>query len=157
MPRIGRTGKVAAVAVAGVAVLGGLSAAGALPNVSELSGGHSAVETVPPEAASDTGVEHATAGGNPTLPERVGAPDDTEAADAPEAAGSRVEGLENAAGRVTNDTASTVIGTLIGTEPGPGLGSAVSEVASDGHANVPTDVPPATLPEQASNGQSHRP
>ena len=57
MPRIGRTGKVAAVAVAGVAVIGGLSAAGALPAVSELSGGHSAVETVPPEPASETGIE----------------------------------------------------------------------------------------------------
>ena len=153
MPRIGRTGKVAAAAIAGAAVIGGLSAAGALPNVGELSGGHSAVETVPPDAASETGVEHATAGGNPTLPDAVDAPADTEATDVPEAAGSRADGLENAAGHVTNDTASAVIETLIATEPGPGHGAAVSDVASDGHANVPTDVPPA----QASNGLSHKP
>jgi hypothetical protein len=155
MPRIGRTGKVAAVAVAGVAVIGGLSAAGALPNVSELSGGHSAVESVPPDQASETGVEHANAGGSNAAAD-VEAPDaeapDAEAPDV-EAAGSRLDGLETAAGNVTNDTASAVITTLIGTEPGPGLGSAVSDVASDGHANVPTDVPPA----QASNGLSHKP
>jgi hypothetical protein len=152
MPRIGRTGKVAAIAVAGVAVIGGLSAAGALPNVSELSGGHSAVETVPPEPASETGVEHATAGGNPTLPEAVEAQGGSDAADA-DAAGSRVDGLENAAGHVTNDTASAVIETLIATEPGPGHGAAVAAVASDGHSQAPTDVPP----EQASGGLSHKP
>jgi hypothetical protein len=153
MPRIGRTGKVAAVAVAGVAVIGGLSAAGALPNVSELSGGHSSVETVPPDQASETGIEHANAGGSDAAVEAadVDAPD-VEAPDV-EADGSRLDGLETAAGNVTNDTASAVITTLIGTEPGPGLGSAVSDVASDGHANVPTDVPPA----QASNGLSHKP
>ena len=155
MPRIGRTGRVAAIAVAGVAAIGGLSAAGALPNVSELSGGHSAVETVPPDQASETGVEHANAGGSAAAAD-VEAPDveapDVEAPDA-EAAGSRVDGLEAAAGNVTNDTASAVIATLIGTEPGPGLGSAVSDLASNGHANVPTDVPPA----QASYGLSHKP
>jgi hypothetical protein len=156
MPRIGRTGKVAAIAVAGVAVVGGLSAAGALPEVSVLSDGHSAVETVPPEPASETGVEHATADGNPAVVGDLDAPDDTEAAADVEAAGSRLEGLENAAGNVTNDTAAAVIETLIATEPGPGLGAAVAAVASDGHANVPTDVPPAT-PEQASNGLSHKP
>jgi len=163
MSRIGRTGKLAAVAVAGVAAIGGLSAAGALPNVSELSGGHSAVETVPPDQASETGVEHANAGGSAAADVEapdVEAPDgeapDGEAPDV-EAAGSRLDGLGTAAGNVTNDRASAVITTLIGTEPGPGLGSAVSDVASNGHANVPTDVPPVTLPEQASNGQSHRP
>ena len=133
-------------------LVGGLGAAGALPNVSDLSGGHSAVETVPPEQASETGVEHATAGGNPTLPDAA-QKDDTEAAADVEAAGSRVEGLENAAGHVTNDTASAVIETLIATEPGPGLGAAVSEVASGGHSQGPTNVPA----EQASNGLSHKP
>ena len=160
MSRIGRTGKLAAVAVAGVAAIGGLSAAGALPNVSELSGGHSAVETVPADQASETGVEHANAGGSNAAGD-VEAPGveaaDVEApdVDAPdvEAAGSRADGLGTAAGHLTNDTASAVITTLIGTEPGPGLGAAVSAVASDGHANVPTDVPPA----QASNGLSHKP
>jgi hypothetical protein len=152
MPRIGRTGKVAAVVVAGVAVVGGLSAAGALPNVNELSGGHSSVETVPPEAASETGVEHATAGGNPTLPEAVEAQGGSEAADVGDAS-SRVDGLENAAGHVTNDTASAVIETLLATEPGPGHGAAVSAVASDGHSQAPTNVPP----EQASAGLSHKP
>jgi hypothetical protein len=114
---------------------------------------------VPPEPASETGVEHATAGGNPTLPEAVEAQDGSEAADV-EAAGSRLEGLENATGHVTNDTASAVIETLIATEPGPGLGAAVAAVASDGHANVPTDVPATpehATPEQASNGLSHKP
>jgi hypothetical protein len=161
MPRIGRTGKVAAIAVAGVAAIGGLSAAVALPVVSELSGGHSAVETVPPESASETGVEHATAGGNPATPSDVGVQGGgneqgggSEAADV-EAAGSRLDGLETAAGNVTNDTASAVIETLIATEPGPGFGAAVAAVASDGHANVPTNVP--ATPEQASNGLSHKP
>jgi len=162
MPRVSRTGKIAAITVAGVAAIGGLGVAGALPSIGDLSGGHSHVSTVPPEQASETGVEHANAGGS-------GAPDveapDTEAPETPDAngpdsqgSGSRLDGLTNAAGNVpAGGTASAVINTLITTEPGPGLGAAVSSVASGGHANVPTDVPPVSLPDQASNGQSHRP
>ena len=157
MPRIGRTGKVAAIAVAGVAAIGGLSAAGALPNVSELSGGRSAVESVPPEQASETGVEHANAGSSSADVEATDV--ETPDVEAPDVdAGSRLDGLNTAAGNVpAGGTASAVINTLIGTEPGPGLGAAVAAVASDGHAHVPTDVPPVSLPDQASNGQSHRP
>jgi hypothetical protein len=161
MPRVSRTGKIAAITVAGVAAIGGLGVAGALPSVGDLSGGNSHVSTVPPEQASETGVEHANAGGGAA---DVEAPD-TEAPETPDpnapdsqGAGSRLDGLTNAAGNIPADgTASAVINTLITTEPGPGLGAAVSTVASDGHANVPTDVPPVSLPDQASNGQSHRP
>ena len=156
MPRMARSGKLAAFAVAGIAVIGGLGAAGALPDVSELSGGHGAVETVPPEPAAETGVEHATAGSTLAVPGDLGSHGGSAAADDVETAASQGDGLATAAGNVTNDTASAVIETLIATEPGPGLGTAVSEVASGGQANVPTDVPPA-LPDQASNGQSHRP
>jgi hypothetical protein len=154
MPRVRRTGKVAAIAVAGVAAIGGLSVAGALPSVGDLAGGHSAVETVPPDQASATGADHANAGGAAGAPD-VDAPD-VEAADV-EATGSRLDGLGTAAANVPPDsTASAVIDALINTEPGPGLGAAVSTVASDGHAQVPTDVPPAT-PDQASGGLAHKP
>jgi hypothetical protein len=151
--------KFAAASVTGLAVVaGGLAAAGALPDVASLSGGHSSVDSVPPPAASPTGVEHATSGGaaadNAPVTE-----DPPTTVDAPETTASdgRAQGLGTASGNVTNDTASAVINTLINTEPGPGLGAAVAAVASNGHANVPSDVPPVSLPDQASNGQSHRP
>jgi len=150
--------KFAAASVTGLAVVaGGLAAAGALPDVASLSRGHSSVDSVPPPVASPTGVEHANLGGaaadNPAV---TGEPTTL---DAPEKPGSdgRAQGLQTASGNVTNDTASAVINTLINTEPGSGLGAAVAAVASDSHANVPSDVPPVSLPDQASNGQSHRP
>jgi hypothetical protein len=157
MPRFGRTAKVAAITVAGVAAIGGLSVAGALPSVGDLSGGHSAVETVPPDTASPTGIEHAQVGDsdNAAANTNDAAPAGPTTSDASDSS-SRLDGLGTAAGNVTNDTASAVINTLINTEPGPGLGAAVAEVASDGHAHVPSDVPPAT-PDAASNGLSHRP
>ena len=162
MPRLGRTGKVAAITVAGLAAIGGLSVAGALPSVGDLSGGHSAVDSVPPDTASPTGIEHAQAGGNDnaaTPPTSNNKSDDGAGVTPSDASdsSSRLDGLSAAAGNVTNDTASAVINTLLNTEPGPGLGAAVAPIASDGHASVPTDVPPVSLPEQASNGQSHKP
>jgi hypothetical protein len=158
MPR-SRIVKFAAASVTGLAVVaGGLAAAGALPDVASLSSGHSSVDSVPPPAASPTGVEHANSGGAAADNAAVTG-DAPTTLDAPENPGSngRAQGLQTASGNVTNDTASAVINTLINTEPGPGLGAAVAAVASDSHANVPSDVPPVSLPDQASNGQSHRP
>ena len=151
--------KFAVASVTGLAVVaGGLAAAGALPDVASLSSGHSSVDSVPPPAASRTGVEHANSGGA-AADNAAETGDAPTTLDAPENPGSngRAQGLQTASGNVTNDTASAVINTLINTEPGPGLGAAVAAVASDSHANVPSDVAPVSLPDQASNGQSHRP
>ena len=155
MPRIGRTGKVAAVAVAGVAALGGLSAAGALPNVSELSGGHSAVETVPPDQRPRLVLSTRTLAAASRLltwkppsawkPRMLTRPTST-----PPTLRQPVrvlDGLETAAGNVTNDTASAVITTLIGTEPVRVSVLRSATLRATVTRNVPTDVPPA----QASN------
>ena len=65
---------------------------------------------------------------------------------------SRTDGLTQAAGNVTNPTASAVLDTLTTGTPGPGLGSSVADAASGGADHVPTSVP-ASLPPAASNGE----
>jgi hypothetical protein len=160
MPRFGRTASIAAIAVAGVAAVGGLSAAGALPSVSELSGGHSAVETVPPDTASQTGIDHAQAGGAAGVGADAGVGGQAITAPSDGGAGNvvttgsdaRLDGLTTAAGNVTSDNASAVIETIMANTPGPGFGAAVSDVASDGRSS---DHPQP--PEPASGGLAHKP
>jgi hypothetical protein len=129
--------------------------AGALPDVAGLSNGHSAVETVPPDTASQTGIHHAQAGGEAGVgSQNVTPASDGDAADVDATSSdARLEGLTTAAGNVTNEHASAVIETLIVGTPGPGFGADVATVASDGHSQAPTDVPPT----QAFTGLSHRP
>jgi hypothetical protein len=117
---------------AGVLVLG--VASGALPGVG--GGGSDA----PPVVASQTGVDHAQAGKNAT--EHAGTQD----------AGSRRDGLETAAGNVNNPVASTVIGTLIESTPGQGLGEQVAAAAT----GAASQQAPST-PGEASDGQAHKP
>jgi hypothetical protein len=123
---------VASVVGAGALALGGLAASGALGG----GGGD-----VPPAEASQTGADHAQAGISHAA-EQAGTED----------AGSRLDGLENALGNVTNPVASAVIETLIENTPGPGFGQEVAAAAT----SAASQLTPST-PSDASGGLSHKP
>jgi hypothetical protein len=54
---------------------------------------------------------------------------------------SRTDGLTNAAGHVTNGTASGALNSVTNGTPGPGLGSATADAASGGKDGAPSSLP----------------
>jgi hypothetical protein len=142
---------VASVVGAGALALGGLAASGALPGV--VGGGDS--PSVPANAASDTGADHAQAGisqANDAGANEAGTND----------ASSALGGLTTAQANVDangSPVASAVIGTLIdgftaGT-PGWELGPQVAGAATDAASQLAPSLP--GTPSDASDGLTHKP
>jgi hypothetical protein len=138
--RRARRANIAVASMVGATALafGGLAVSGAFPGESP--------KNVPPAEASQTGLDHAHAGisqAEAHAPaEQAGTED----------AGSRLDGLETAAGNVTNPVASAVIDTLMENTPGPGFG----EQAADAATSAASQLAPAT-PSEASDGLEHKP
>jgi hypothetical protein len=124
--------------------LGGLAASGALPGV--VGGGDT--PSVPANAASQTGIDHARAG--------ISQAGTNEGDAGSQNAGSALQGLQTAQSNVDangSPVASAVIGTLI-TDFGEGttgsqLGADVSSAAQGAASQL--------LPSEASDGLSHKP
>jgi hypothetical protein len=151
--------RLAAVSTVGaLALFGALGAAGALPGAAQ-----DVASNVLSPLGLDVGNPNGNAEGHPdtrgqstehTQAAHADVPDDgtNPSGATPASNSSRTDGLTNAAGNVTNPTAADVLHTLATGTPGPGLGSSVSDAASGGNSQAPSDVP-ASLPPAASNGQ----
>jgi hypothetical protein len=151
---------VAAVVGAGALALGGLAASGALPDV--VGGGDT--PSVPANAASQTGTNHAQAGisqaGTDHAQAGISQAGSNDSGDAgSQNASSALQGLQTAQSNVDangSSVASAVIETLI-TDFGEGttgsqLGADVSSAAQDAASQL---LP--TAPNEASDGLTHKP
>jgi hypothetical protein len=151
--------RLAAVSTVGaLALFGALGAAGALPGAAQDVAGNVlaplGLDVGNPNGNAEPHPDTRGQSTNHVHAADADTPDDTSTPNGatPASDSSRTDGLTNAAGNVTNPTASAVLNTLTTGTPGPGLGSSVSNAASGGHGEAPPEVP-ASLPPAPSNGQ----